>query len=199
MEVIPAFTKAIFILSIENYKHPLVVCLTGRLDSLKHVPVTVLVSALGQLYIHDTDERKKKNRITEMCFFVPQSVFKPCYALCNVLWSHPRVAWPLLFMPTIDGASLRAERVEWEGYLSLVSVLSDVPEDKRRGDRVFSALSLEGAKPIWKYSFQGDSVSNKTTTHISNSLYTKAQLCCGVMRYKCEQSKVITMLSVTSH
>ena len=35
----------------------------------------------------------------------------------------------------------RAERVEWEGYLSLVSVLSDVPKDKRRGDRVFSALS----------------------------------------------------------
>lgn len=44
------------------------------------------------------------------------------------------------------GASLE-EGVEREGYLSLVSVLSDVPQDK--GREIGSILpSLEGAKPI---------------------------------------------------
>lgn len=37
------------------------------------------------------------------------------------------------------GASL-GQGVEWEGYPSLVSALSDVPKEQRQGNKVYSAL-----------------------------------------------------------
>lgn len=77
-------------------------------------------------------------------FLCTQSVFKPRYGLCNMLLSHLWVVLPLLFMSTIEGPHYSRE---WEGYLSLVPVLSDVPKDK--GREIQSILpSLEGTKPI---------------------------------------------------